>query len=82
MVCVRQGEKKHINEQTESLPSNAGNVCLVRDGGGPCHSQGDSGDVTDDEMVSRKTRSCKEGLGRNGPELSDSIDQDESGSTS
>ncbi|KAK0154529.1 1-phosphatidylinositol 4,5-bisphosphate phosphodiesterase epsilon-1 [Merluccius polli] len=40
--------------------------------------RGDSGDVTDDEMVSRKTRSCKEGLGRNGPELSDSIDQDES----
>lgn len=40
--------------------------------------QGDSGDATDDEMVSRKTRSCKEGLYRNGPE-SDSIDQDDPG---
>ncbi|XP_044033879.1 1-phosphatidylinositol 4,5-bisphosphate phosphodiesterase epsilon-1 isoform X3 [Siniperca chuatsi] len=38
--------------------------------------RGDSGDVTDDEMVSRKTRSCKEGLYRNGPE-SDSIDQED-----
>uniref|UniRef100_UPI003AAC74CA 1-phosphatidylinositol 4,5-bisphosphate phosphodiesterase epsilon-1-like n=1 Tax=Centroberyx gerrardi TaxID=166262 RepID=UPI003AAC74CA len=38
--------------------------------------RGDSGDATDDEMVSRKTRSCKEGLYRNGPE-SDSIDQEE-----
>nr|XP_020460695.1 1-phosphatidylinositol 4,5-bisphosphate phosphodiesterase epsilon-1 isoform X2 [Monopterus albus] len=38
--------------------------------------RGDSGDATDDEMVSRKTRSCKEGLSRNGPE-SDSIDQDD-----
>ncbi|XP_034564652.1 1-phosphatidylinositol 4,5-bisphosphate phosphodiesterase epsilon-1 isoform X2 [Notolabrus celidotus] len=38
--------------------------------------RGDSGDATDDEMVSRKTRSCKEGLYRNGPE-SDSIDQDD-----
>ncbi|MEQ2167815.1 hypothetical protein GOODEAATRI_007880, partial [Goodea atripinnis] len=37
---------------------------------------GDSGDATDDEMVSRKTRSCKEGLYRNGPE-SDSIDQED-----
>uniref|UniRef100_A0A8C4HE45 Phosphoinositide phospholipase C n=1 Tax=Dicentrarchus labrax TaxID=13489 RepID=A0A8C4HE45_DICLA len=34
--------------------------------------RGDSGDATDDEMVSRKTRSCKEGLYRNGPE-SDSV---------
>lgn len=40
--------------------------------------QGDSGDATDDEMVSRKTRSCKEGLLRNGPE-SDSIDQEDTG---
>lgn len=40
--------------------------------------QGDSGDATDDEMVSRKTRSCKEGLYRNGPE-SDSIDQEDPG---
>uniref|UniRef100_A0AAQ5ZRG0 Phosphoinositide phospholipase C n=1 Tax=Amphiprion ocellaris TaxID=80972 RepID=A0AAQ5ZRG0_AMPOC len=38
--------------------------------------RGDSGDATDDEMVSRKTRSCKEGLCRNGPE-SDSIDQED-----
>ncbi|XP_062330933.1 1-phosphatidylinositol 4,5-bisphosphate phosphodiesterase epsilon-1 [Osmerus eperlanus] len=37
----------------------------------------DSGDATDDEMISRKTRSCKESLGRNGPDLSDSIDQEE-----
>lgn len=40
--------------------------------------QGDSGDATDDEMVSRKTRSCKDGLYRNGPE-SDSIDQEDPG---
>lgn len=40
--------------------------------------QGDSGDATDDEMVSRKTRSCKEGLYRNGPE-SDSIDPEDPG---
>uniref|UniRef100_A0A3P9CDJ3 Phosphoinositide phospholipase C n=1 Tax=Maylandia zebra TaxID=106582 RepID=A0A3P9CDJ3_9CICH len=40
--------------------------------------RGDSGDATDDEMVSRKTRSCKEGLYRNGPE-SDSIDQEDPG---
>ncbi|XP_047233215.1 1-phosphatidylinositol 4,5-bisphosphate phosphodiesterase epsilon-1 isoform X3 [Girardinichthys multiradiatus] len=38
--------------------------------------RGDSGDATDDEMVSRKTRSCKEGLYRNGPEF-DSIDQED-----
>lgn len=42
------------------------------------NTQGDSGDATDDEMVSRKTRSCKEGLLRNGPE-SDSVDQDDPG---
>ncbi|XP_068161011.1 1-phosphatidylinositol 4,5-bisphosphate phosphodiesterase epsilon-1 isoform X2 [Antennarius striatus] len=35
--------------------------------------RGDSGDATDDEMASRKTRSCKEGFYRNGPE-SDNID--------
>lgn len=40
--------------------------------------QGDSGDATDDEMISRKTRSCKEGLHRNGPE-SESIDQEDLG---
>uniref|UniRef100_A0A8C4ZDX2 Phosphoinositide phospholipase C n=1 Tax=Gadus morhua TaxID=8049 RepID=A0A8C4ZDX2_GADMO len=44
--------------------------------------RGDSGDVTDDEMVSRKTRSCKEALGRNGMEFNDSMDQDESGRNS
>ncbi|XP_061665824.1 1-phosphatidylinositol 4,5-bisphosphate phosphodiesterase epsilon-1 isoform X2 [Syngnathoides biaculeatus] len=38
--------------------------------------RGDSGDATDDEMLSRKTRSCKEGFCRNGPE-SDSIDQED-----
>ncbi|XP_055085431.1 1-phosphatidylinositol 4,5-bisphosphate phosphodiesterase epsilon-1 isoform X3 [Periophthalmus magnuspinnatus] len=38
--------------------------------------RGDSGDATDDEMVSRKTRSCKEGLYRNGPE-SESVDQED-----
>ncbi|XP_029953283.1 1-phosphatidylinositol 4,5-bisphosphate phosphodiesterase epsilon-1 isoform X2 [Salarias fasciatus] len=38
--------------------------------------RGDSGDATDDEMVSRKTRSCKEGLYRNGPE-GDSMDQED-----
>uniref|UniRef100_A0AAQ5YKB9 Phosphoinositide phospholipase C n=1 Tax=Amphiprion ocellaris TaxID=80972 RepID=A0AAQ5YKB9_AMPOC len=43
--------------------------------------RGDSGDATDDEMVSRKTRSCKEGLCRNGPE-SDSIDQEDPGDLS
>ncbi|XP_068610524.1 1-phosphatidylinositol 4,5-bisphosphate phosphodiesterase epsilon-1 [Brachionichthys hirsutus] len=35
--------------------------------------RGDSGDATDDEMASRKTRSCKEGFYRNGPEP-DNID--------
>lgn len=43
--------------------------------------QGDSGDATDDEMVSRKTRSCKEALYRNGPE-SESVDQEDPGSIS
>ncbi|KAM9424872.1 1-phosphatidylinositol 4,5-bisphosphate phosphodiesterase epsilon-1 isoform 2-T3 [Pholidichthys leucotaenia] len=38
--------------------------------------RGDSGDATDDEMACRKTRSCKEGLYRNGPEC-DSIDQED-----
>uniref|UniRef100_A0AAQ4PAD4 Phosphoinositide phospholipase C n=1 Tax=Gasterosteus aculeatus aculeatus TaxID=481459 RepID=A0AAQ4PAD4_GASAC len=40
--------------------------------------RGDSGDATDDEMVSRKTRSCKEGLYRNGLE-SDAIEQEDPG---
>uniref|UniRef100_A0AAV2LGA3 Phosphoinositide phospholipase C n=1 Tax=Knipowitschia caucasica TaxID=637954 RepID=A0AAV2LGA3_KNICA len=38
--------------------------------------RGDSGDATDDEMVSRKTRSCKEGLYRNGPE-SDAVEHED-----
>ncbi|XP_028991292.1 1-phosphatidylinositol 4,5-bisphosphate phosphodiesterase epsilon-1 isoform X2 [Betta splendens] len=38
--------------------------------------RGDSGDATDDEMIARKTRSCKEAAYRNGPE-SDSVDQEE-----
>lgn len=44
----------------------------------PSPTQGDSGDATDDEMVARKTRSCKEGICRNGPE-SDSIDHEDPG---
>lgn len=40
--------------------------------------QGDSGDATDDEMVCRKARSCKEGHYRNGPE-SDGIEQEDAG---
>ncbi|KAJ8365681.1 hypothetical protein SKAU_G00145120 [Synaphobranchus kaupii] len=39
--------------------------------------RGDSGDATDDEMVSRKTRSCKESLGRKGSDPTDSVDQEE-----
>ncbi|XP_061564651.1 1-phosphatidylinositol 4,5-bisphosphate phosphodiesterase epsilon-1 isoform X3 [Cololabis saira] len=38
--------------------------------------RGDSGDATDDEMVSRKSKSCKEGMYRNGPE-SDSIEHED-----
>ncbi|XP_051925269.1 1-phosphatidylinositol 4,5-bisphosphate phosphodiesterase epsilon-1 isoform X2 [Hippocampus zosterae] len=38
--------------------------------------RGDSGDATDDEMVCRKTRSCKEGRYPNGPE-SDGVDQED-----
>lgn len=41
--------------------------------------QGDSGDATDDEMMSRKTRSCKEGLYRNGPMDSDNVDHEDAG---
>lgn len=44
----------------------------------PSTTQGDSGDATDDEMVSRKMRSCKEGICRNGPE-SDSLDHEDPG---
>ncbi|KAI1894359.1 hypothetical protein AGOR_G00115000 [Albula goreensis] len=39
--------------------------------------RGDSGDATDDEAVSRKTRSSKEPLGRRGSDPSDSMDQEE-----
>ncbi|KAJ8284855.1 hypothetical protein COCON_G00037050 [Conger conger] len=39
--------------------------------------RGDSGDATDDEMVSRKTRSCKESLGRTGSDPTDTVDQEE-----
>ncbi|XP_030643378.1 1-phosphatidylinositol 4,5-bisphosphate phosphodiesterase epsilon-1-like [Chanos chanos] len=39
--------------------------------------RGDSGDATDDETGSRKTRSGGEVLGRSGSDPSDSVDQDE-----
>ncbi|XP_063047306.1 1-phosphatidylinositol 4,5-bisphosphate phosphodiesterase epsilon-1-like isoform X3 [Engraulis encrasicolus] len=39
--------------------------------------RGDSGDATDDEMVSRKVKSSREVLGRSGSDPSDSVDQDE-----
>ncbi|KAG7492782.1 hypothetical protein MATL_G00017850 [Megalops atlanticus] len=39
--------------------------------------RGDSGDATDDEMMARKTRSCKESLGRSGSDPTDSVDQEE-----
>ncbi|KAL4640064.1 1-phosphatidylinositol 4,5-bisphosphate phosphodiesterase epsilon-1 [Arapaima gigas] len=39
--------------------------------------RGDSGDATDDEMVSHKTRNCKESLSRTGSDLFDSMDQDQ-----
>ncbi|XP_064175476.1 1-phosphatidylinositol 4,5-bisphosphate phosphodiesterase epsilon-1 isoform X3 [Anguilla rostrata] len=39
--------------------------------------RGDSGDATDDEMASRKTRSCKESLGRSGSDPTDSVDPEE-----
>ncbi|KAM8730218.1 1-phosphatidylinositol 4,5-bisphosphate phosphodiesterase epsilon-1 isoform 2-T2 [Acanthopagrus schlegelii] len=58
----KPGGQKNINDKTKKKKK-----VLVR---------GDSGDATDDEMVSRKTRSCKEGFYRNGPE-SDSIDQED-----
>uniref|UniRef100_A0A671WLK3 Phosphoinositide phospholipase C n=1 Tax=Sparus aurata TaxID=8175 RepID=A0A671WLK3_SPAAU len=60
----KPGGQKNINDKTKKKKK-----VLVR---------GDSGDATDDEMVSRKTRSCKEGFYRNGPE-SDSIDQEDPG---
>ncbi|XP_031435387.1 1-phosphatidylinositol 4,5-bisphosphate phosphodiesterase epsilon-1-like isoform X3 [Clupea harengus] len=39
--------------------------------------RGDSGDATDDEMVSRKVKNSREVLGRSGSDPSDSVDQDE-----
>ncbi|XP_057681356.1 1-phosphatidylinositol 4,5-bisphosphate phosphodiesterase epsilon-1 isoform X1 [Corythoichthys intestinalis] len=60
--CTPKSSPLGINEKTKKKKK-----ALVR---------GDSGDATDDEMVSRKTHSCKEGFYRNGPE-SDSIDQDD-----
>ncbi|XP_076007670.1 1-phosphatidylinositol 4,5-bisphosphate phosphodiesterase epsilon-1 isoform X2 [Genypterus blacodes] len=66
------GVEKHTTQKNSPLGSNEKakkkKKVLVR---------GDSGDATDDEMASRKTRSCKEGIYRNGPE-SDSLDQEES----
>uniref|UniRef100_A0A674A284 Phosphoinositide phospholipase C n=1 Tax=Salmo trutta TaxID=8032 RepID=A0A674A284_SALTR len=38
--------------------------------------RGDSGDATDDEIFQRKTKSCKDTLGRNRPELCDGMDQE------
>ncbi|TRY59920.1 hypothetical protein DNTS_013444 [Danionella cerebrum] len=39
--------------------------------------RGDSGDGTDDEMVSRKTRSCKESLGRRESDPLENLEQEE-----
>ncbi|XP_051770062.1 1-phosphatidylinositol 4,5-bisphosphate phosphodiesterase epsilon-1 isoform X3 [Ctenopharyngodon idella] len=39
--------------------------------------RGDSGDGTDDEMISRKTRSCKETLGRRESDPLESVEQEE-----
>ncbi|XP_076141340.1 1-phosphatidylinositol 4,5-bisphosphate phosphodiesterase epsilon-1-like [Alosa pseudoharengus] len=39
--------------------------------------RGDSGDATDDEMVSRRVKNSREVLGRSGSDPSDSVDQDE-----
>uniref|UniRef100_A0A8C7R732 Phosphoinositide phospholipase C n=1 Tax=Oncorhynchus mykiss TaxID=8022 RepID=A0A8C7R732_ONCMY len=41
-----------------------------------------SGDATDDETSQRKTKSCKDTLCRNGPELYDSVHQEELGNLS
>uniref|UniRef100_A0AAZ3QMW6 Phosphoinositide phospholipase C n=1 Tax=Oncorhynchus tshawytscha TaxID=74940 RepID=A0AAZ3QMW6_ONCTS len=38
--------------------------------------RGDSGDATDDEIFQRKTKSCKDTLCRNRPELCDGMDQE------
>ncbi|KAI4893550.1 hypothetical protein NFI96_004194 [Prochilodus magdalenae] len=39
--------------------------------------RGDSGDGTDDEMISRKTKSCKETLGRRSSDPLDCVEQEE-----
>ncbi|XP_047015538.1 1-phosphatidylinositol 4,5-bisphosphate phosphodiesterase epsilon-1 isoform X1 [Ictalurus punctatus] len=44
--------------------------------------RGDSGDGTDDEMVSRKTKSCKEGLSRRSSDPVDSVEQEENDDSS
>lgn len=41
--------------------------------------RGDSGDGTDDEMISRKTKSCKESLGRRESDPSESVEPEETG---
>uniref|UniRef100_A0A671KQ33 Phosphoinositide phospholipase C n=1 Tax=Sinocyclocheilus anshuiensis TaxID=1608454 RepID=A0A671KQ33_9TELE len=41
--------------------------------------RGDSGDGTDDEMISRKTRSCKETLGRRESDPLESVEQENAG---
>uniref|UniRef100_A0A9J7Y643 Phosphoinositide phospholipase C n=1 Tax=Cyprinus carpio carpio TaxID=630221 RepID=A0A9J7Y643_CYPCA len=41
--------------------------------------RGDSGDGTDDEMISRKTRSCKETLGRRESDPLESVEQQNAG---
>ncbi|KAG7325526.1 hypothetical protein KOW79_011842, partial [Hemibagrus wyckioides] len=44
--------------------------------------RGDSGDGTDDEMISRKTKSCKEILSRRSSDPSDSMEQEENDDSS
>ncbi|XP_035610484.1 1-phosphatidylinositol 4,5-bisphosphate phosphodiesterase epsilon-1-like [Oncorhynchus keta] len=44
--------------------------------------RGDSGDATDDEMVSQKVTSDWDILGRNAPDLTDNMDQDQEDSSS
>uniref|UniRef100_A0AAZ3SUE6 Phosphoinositide phospholipase C n=1 Tax=Oncorhynchus tshawytscha TaxID=74940 RepID=A0AAZ3SUE6_ONCTS len=44
--------------------------------------RGDSGDATDDEMVSQKVTSGWDILGRNAPDLTDNMDQDQEDSSS
>ncbi|KAF5899519.1 1-phosphatidylinositol 4,5-bisphosphate phosphodiesterase epsilon-1 isoform X2, partial [Clarias magur] len=44
--------------------------------------RGDSGEGTDDEMISRKTKSCKEVLGRRSSDPLDSVEQEENDDSS